>query len=308
MAGAGGEIVVAPGASVFEDRKAAFASKWSAFKRRTSLEGKSLADEFEPIYSAIPHGGKRAWLDEIGMGPDMAERLVRIAREIQIPLIAEFESWSAMVRSLPTKKAALQPPPPVAQDSDHAAPAVEIPEEANESYGAGAVRRAKKRQIVVPAPVRVPNRLPPVTEVPAPRYVGKFQGHIFQPASEADEAAYAEEAQKDAFADEVFAAAVLADTQPNDAPEDAAPAVVPAPPVDGDLDTFAAEEIADAAAEAKDARDEMLAMRLEGSDLEAVEALGAGMDRLEKQLADARAQMVKANKKSRARRRSSKRS
>ena len=49
-------------------------------------------------------------------------------------------------------------------------------------------------------------------------------------------------------------------------------------------------------AEAKEKRDERLAMRLEGSDLDAVDALSSGIDRLEKQLAETRAQVVNANK------------
>ena len=129
----GGELVVllTPNLSIFQDRKDAFAVKWSAFKRRTVVEAKDLADEFNPIYSAMPHGEKKTWLGEIGMGRQMAARLVRVANEIEIDAIHNFEgdTWTDLVKSLPPKhekKAAPQPPPPVAQDSDQAAPAVEL--------------------------------------------------------------------------------------------------------------------------------------------------------------------------------------
>ena len=209
--------VVAPNLSIFQDRKDAFAVKWSAFKRRTVVEAKDLADEFNPIYSAMPHGEKKTWLGEIGMGRQMAARLVRVANEIQMCAIHTFEgdTWTDLVKSLPPKqvnKAAPQPPPPAAQDSDQAAPAAETPEDPS---------WAKRAMIE----------------------------RLRQP--------------------EVSAA---------------------------ELDELVRDEQATFDAEAKEKRDERLAMRLEGSDLDAVDALSSGIDRLEKQLAETRAQVVNANK------------
>ena len=187
--------------SIFQDRKAAFLTRWSAFKRRTVMDAKELADEFEPIYSAIPHGQKQAWRDEIGMNANTAAQLVRIANEVEISSLSNFEcdSWTDLVKSLPPKqanKAAPQPPPAGAQDSDQAAPAAATPE-----------------------------------------------------AAEVSEA---------------------------------------------EIDEFVSEEIAGAAAAAKDERDERLATRLDGQDLDAVEALSAQLDKCQ---AEARAQVIKGSKK-----------